>query len=109
MSRVCVDIYSSAFVVLLSFLRTFLAYLDPFGFRGWHFFEMLNANEVFGEIMIDYDDVECTSSALQALCLFREMYPGHRRSEVDAAIKAATKFMLSIQLPELVDMSPLAS
>jgi squalene cyclase len=33
--------------------------------RGWRFFEWFNASEVFGEIMIDYDYVECTSSALQ--------------------------------------------
>jgi hypothetical protein len=39
-------------------------------------------SKVFGEIMIDYDYVECTSSALQALCLFREMFPEHRTTEV---------------------------
>eukprot|EP00050_Salpingoeca_kvevrii_P016478 m.55791 g.55791 ORF g.55791 m.55791 type:complete len:728 (-) comp6961_c0_seq1:3499-5682(-) len=65
--------------------------------RGWHFFEWFNASEVFGEIMIDYDYVECSSSALQALCLFRELYPDHRRAEIDRAIDRATNFMLSIQ------------
>ncbi len=33
--------------------------------RGWAFFEWFNASEVFGEIMIDYDYVECTSSVVQ--------------------------------------------
>ena len=68
--------------------------------RGWHFFEWFNASEVFGEIMIDYDYVECTSSALQALCHFREMYPKHRTAEVNNAVAEATKYMLSIQLAD---------
>ena len=59
--------------------------------RGWHMFELFNASEVFGEIMIDYDYVECSSSALQALCLFRDMYPHHRPVEVGRAIKTAVE------------------
>jgi lanosterol synthase len=62
--------------------------------RGWHFFEWFNASEVFGEIMIDYDYVECSSSALQAL------FPGHRTAEVTSAIKRSTDFMMSIQLDD---------
>ena len=34
--------------------------------RGSKLFEWFNASEVFGEIMVDYDYIECTSSALQA-------------------------------------------
>lgn len=68
--------------------------------RGSHFFEYFNASEVFGEIMIDYDYVECSSSALQALCLFREMYPEHRRNEVGTAIDKGIRFMLGIQQPD---------
>eukprot|EP00042_Codosiga_hollandica_P050355 m.599774 g.599774 ORF g.599774 m.599774 type:complete len:367 (+) comp58079_c0_seq29:1152-2252(+) len=65
--------------------------------RGWHFFEWFNASEVFGEIMIDYDYVECSSSALQALCVFREMYPQHRTREVNAAIDNAAQYILRAQ------------
>lgn len=46
--------------------------------------------------MIDYDYVECTSSALQALCLFRHMYPDHRRSEVARAIDRAVQYVLPL-------------
>eukprot|EP00121_Abeoforma_whisleri_P003196 Awhi_evm1s2869 len=46
--------------------------------RGSKLFEYFNASEVFGEIMIDYDYVECTSSSLQALVIFHAMYPEHR-------------------------------
>eukprot|EP00048_Salpingoeca_helianthica_P024240 m.30778 g.30778 ORF g.30778 m.30778 type:complete len:619 (+) comp9267_c0_seq1:326-2182(+) len=65
--------------------------------RGSKLFELFNASEVFGEIMIDYDYVECTSSALQGLCLFRHMYPTHRAAEISAAIDRAIRFMRSIQ------------
>jgi len=65
--------------------------------RGWPFFELFNASEVFGEIMIDYDYVECTSSALQALCLFQQMYPGHRSAEVNRAKKRGTDWMVRHQ------------
>ena len=41
--------------------------------------------------MIDYDYVECTSSALQGLCLFRHHYPFHRTDEINRAIKKAAK------------------
>eukprot|EP00055_Hartaetosiga_balthica_P006445 m.20203 g.20203 ORF g.20203 m.20203 type:complete len:722 (-) comp5225_c0_seq1:126-2291(-) len=65
--------------------------------RGWHLFEWFNASEVFGEIMIDYDYVECTSSVVQGLCQFREMYPNHRTSEVNKAIEMACDYLFGKQ------------
>lgn len=62
--------------------------------RGWHFFEYINASEVFGEIMIDYDYVECTSSALTGLSVFHHMYPNHRAREVKRAIQKGRDFIL---------------
>ncbi len=43
--------------------------------------------------MIDYDYVECSSSALQALCQFREQYPAHRRGEVERAIQRCIEYV----------------
>ncbi|XP_063934662.1 lanosterol synthase-like isoform X2 [Zophobas morio] len=65
--------------------------------RGSKLFEYLNASEVFGDIMIDYDYVECTSSALQALVTFHEHYPTHRKQEVLKAVERATAFILKSQ------------
>eukprot|EP00043_Microstomoeca_roanoka_P008241 m.79510 g.79510 ORF g.79510 m.79510 type:complete len:723 (-) comp14159_c0_seq1:213-2381(-) len=65
--------------------------------RGSPLFEWFNASEVFGEIMIDYDYVECTSSALQGLCQFREMYPDHRSKEIERAIQKSCKYLFSMQ------------
>jgi achilleol B synthase len=37
--------------------------------------------------------VECTSSAVQTLVMFRELYPGYRSEEIGECIKGASKFI----------------
>ena len=46
--------------------------------RGGQLLESLNCSEVFGDIMIDYTYVECTSACVQALHRFALLYPNHR-------------------------------
>ena len=58
---------------------------------------MLNPSEVFGDIMIDYSYVECTSACVTALVAFRDVYPLYRAYEVQNAIQAGGKFVQSIQ------------
>ena len=55
--------------------------------RGYGWYEMLNPSEVFGDIMIDYSYVECTSAAITALKAFSEDYPLHRSIEIYNAIQ----------------------
>uniref|UniRef100_A0A0A9D5D8 Squalene cyclase C-terminal domain-containing protein n=1 Tax=Arundo donax TaxID=35708 RepID=A0A0A9D5D8_ARUDO len=55
--------------------------------------EVLNPSESFLNIVVDYPYVECTSSVLQALIMFREMYPGYREEEIEKCIKNASKFI----------------
>lgn len=55
--------------------------------RGSGWYEMLNPSEVFGDIMIDYSYVECTSACVTALKAFSEEYPTHRSMEVLNAIQ----------------------
>jgi squalene cyclase len=55
--------------------------------RGYGWYEMLNPSEVFGDIMIDYSYVECTSACMTALRAFYEAYPLHRPAEVLNAIQ----------------------
>ncbi|KNC77714.1 hypothetical protein SARC_09830 [Sphaeroforma arctica JP610] len=50
--------------------------------------------------MVDYDYVECTSSALTGLSLFRKIYPHHRTAEVSQAINKARTYMLGVQRPD---------
>ncbi|KAM3271289.1 hypothetical protein ACQJBY_041832 [Aegilops geniculata] len=66
--------------------------------RSYEWLEMLNPSESFGGIMIEYPYVECTSSVIQGLVLFREMYPRHyRRKEIDNCIRNASNYIESIQ------------
>lgn len=37
--------------------------------------------------------VECTSSALQTLVMFRELYPGYRDDEIGKCIQGASRFI----------------
>lgn len=62
--------------------------------------EMLNPAALYGDIMIDYTHVECTSSCLQALVAFREHYPSHRRKEIDRVISRSAQFLRRSQKKE---------
>uniref|UniRef100_A0A8C6XRZ0 Terpene cyclase/mutase family member n=1 Tax=Naja naja TaxID=35670 RepID=A0A8C6XRZ0_NAJNA len=50
--------------------------------RGGWLLELLNPSEVFGDIMVDYTYVECTSAVMQALKLFHKCFPEHRALEI---------------------------
>lgn len=65
--------------------------------RGARWYEMMNPSEVFGDIMIDYSYVECTSACVTALKKFSAEYPNHRTTEVLNAIQAGRRFMKAIQ------------
>ncbi|RXH71380.1 hypothetical protein DVH24_018735 [Malus domestica] len=68
--------------------------------RSYPWLEMINPAETFGDIIIDYQYVECTSAAIQGLKSFMKLYPGHRRKEILACIAKAVKFIESIQQPD---------
>lgn len=55
--------------------------------------EVLNPSESFLNIVVDYPCFECTSSVLQALIMFRELYPGYRKEEIGKCIESASKFI----------------
>ncbi|MED6144976.1 hypothetical protein PIB30_020627 [Stylosanthes scabra] len=66
--------------------------------RSYKWLEVLNPIETFGDIMVDYQYVECTSAAIQALNLFRQDYPNHRKTEVETCIAKGAKYIESVQL-----------
>lgn len=68
--------------------------------RSYPWVEFFNPAETFGDIMIDYDYVECSSACMTALAAFREQHPGVRRAEIDRAIARGKDFLLSIQRPD---------
>ncbi|TKY44490.1 Cycloartenol synthase [Spatholobus suberectus] len=65
--------------------------------RSYNWLEIINPAETFGDIVIDYPYVECTSAAIQALASFRKLYPGHRREEIQHCIDKAATFIEKIQ------------
>ncbi|TKY46466.1 Cycloartenol synthase 2 [Spatholobus suberectus] len=68
--------------------------------RSYAWLEKINPAETFEDIMIDYQYVECTSSAIEGLALFTKRYPRHRRKEIETCIAKAVNYIESIQLAD---------
>ncbi|CAG5120086.1 unnamed protein product, partial [Candidula unifasciata] len=68
--------------------------------RGGKLLEMLNASEVFGDIMIDYTYVECTSACMQCLASFTKSYPEYRQQEIKVALREGLKYISNKQRPD---------
>lgn len=68
--------------------------------RSYAWLEMLNPAETFGNIMIDYQYVECTSAVIQGLKSFKKSYPGHRKKEIEACMVKAIDFIERTQQPD---------
>jgi squalene cyclase len=62
--------------------------------------EMLNAAEVFGRIMIEYDYPECTTAVVTALSLFSKHYPDYRAADVKVFKDRAIKYIRTAQRPD---------
>ncbi|RLN03681.1 hypothetical protein C2845_PM13G05590 [Panicum miliaceum] len=65
--------------------------------RTYPWMEIFNMTEIYADIMVEHQYVECTSSVIQALVLFREKCPGHRKDEIDQCIRRATEFIEKLQ------------
>jgi cycloartenol synthase len=66
--------------------------------RSFPWVEIINPAETFGDIMIDYSYVECSSASLQALARFRVRYPDSRhKHNIEKSLTAGRNFLLSIQ------------
>ncbi|OGM45820.1 hypothetical protein ABOM_005526 [Aspergillus bombycis] len=64
---------------------------EPIGAGEW--LEHLNGTEMFGQVMTEHDYVECTSSCITALDLFRDRKSGYRSKEVDDAIERGVQYV----------------
>nr|UPW35109.1 oxidosqualene clavarinone cyclase [Didymella macrostoma] len=68
--------------------------------RGSELLEHLNAAEVFGSIMVEYDYVECTTATVTALQMFQKHYPAYRRDEIIVFRNRAVDYIRSAQRPD---------
>uniref|UniRef100_A0A7N0TAK0 Terpene cyclase/mutase family member n=1 Tax=Kalanchoe fedtschenkoi TaxID=63787 RepID=A0A7N0TAK0_KALFE len=75
-----------------------LAAWEPAGAQEW--LELLNPTEFFADIVIEHEYVECTASAIQALVLFKRLYPGHRKKDIETFIKGAAQYIEDIQMAD---------
>ncbi|XP_075664361.1 beta-amyrin synthase-like isoform X2 [Castanea sativa] len=71
---------------------------EPAGAQEW--LEWLNPTEFFEGIVVEHEYVECTSSSIQALLLFKKLHPEHRKKEIENSIQKAVKYILDIQMPD---------
>ncbi|KAI9845829.1 MAG: Lanosterol synthase (Oxidosqualene--lanosterol cyclase) [Sclerophora amabilis] len=65
--------------------------------RGSEYMEYLNAAEVFGRIMVEYDYPECTTAVVTALSLFGEYLPDYRSEDIRNTKEAAVKYIREAQ------------
>ncbi|KAM7193113.1 lanosterol synthase [Rhypophila sp. PSN 637] len=87
-------------------IDTLLTYQSPSGGcasyeppRAGTWLEMLNAAEVFGNIMVEYDYPECTTAVVTALSLFSKHWPDYRAQEIKEFKARCVKWVKSIQKP----------
>ncbi|KAL0725781.1 hypothetical protein Bca4012_040380 [Brassica carinata] len=66
--------------------------------RGQEWLELLNPTEFFADIVVEHEYNECTSSTIQALILFKQLYPDHRTEEINSCIKKAVQYIENIQM-----------
>lgn len=59
--------------------------------------EYLNAAEVFGRIMVEYDYPECTTACVTGLHLFHELYPNYRAADIERFITRAVAWIRTNQ------------
>ena len=62
--------------------------------------EQLNAAEVFGRIMVEYDYPECTTAVITALTLFGKLYPDYRTGDIQRTVDAAVRYVRDSQRPD---------
>jgi lanosterol synthase len=68
--------------------------------RGSELMEYLNAAEVFGRIMVEYDYPECTTACVTALRIFQGYYPDYRKADIDKFLEGAVKYIRDAQRPD---------
>ena len=61
--------------------------------RGGAFLEQFNPSQVFGDIMVDYSYIECTSASLQALAQAKTRFPGESTDAIATAMKRGESFI----------------
>nr|WGT93813.1 mixed amyrin synthase [Codonopsis lanceolata] len=76
------------------------------GFAIWEppvpqpYLQVLNPSEVFADIVVEKEHVECTASIIHALVLFKSLHPGHRNKEIEISVEKGIRFLEQKQFPD---------
>ncbi|KAF5445644.1 hypothetical protein F2P56_034683 [Juglans regia] len=76
------------------------------GYPAWEprraspWMQKFNPTEVFEDPLFEREYLECTSSALQGLAIFRKFYPNHRRTEIESSISRTLQYIQDVQEPD---------
>jgi lanosterol synthase len=65
--------------------------------RAPKWLEKMNPSRIFGEIMVDYSYVECTSACIQGLSAFLDIDTDYRNAEIRKAIQLGVEFIRKSQ------------
>ncbi|KAL6888525.1 hypothetical protein ACP4OV_009551 [Aristida adscensionis] len=65
--------------------------------RAYSWIEVLSPCENFPNIFVDYPYPECNASVLEALVLFKELYPSYRTKDIENCITNAATFIENSQ------------
>lgn len=72
---------------------------DSGGFAIWEapvpkpYLEKLNPSELFADIVVEREHVECTGSIIQALTTFKRLRPGHREKEIEVSVEKGIRYL----------------
>ncbi|KAE9452401.1 hypothetical protein C3L33_15698, partial [Rhododendron williamsianum] len=84
----------------------YLQHPESGGFAIWEVvvplpaLQALNPSELFADIVVETEHVECTASIIQALLMFKRLYPGHREKEIEISVAKAIRFLEGRQWPD---------
>ncbi|XP_010245752.1 PREDICTED: taraxerol synthase-like [Nelumbo nucifera] len=70
---------------------------EPAKSKKW--WELFNPTEIFSNVTIENEYVECTATTIQSIVLFMKLYPNHRKEEIESFISKATHYIEQKQMP----------
>ncbi len=66
----------------------------------WDVSQLINPSETFGDIVVDYPCVECTSACMTALHSFKKQFPDYKATAIAKAMDLGQAFVMRVQLPD---------
>lgn len=94
------ELLTTSIDVLLSFQNEDGGFGTYENKRGPDWLEQLNPSHVFGDIMVDYSHVECTSACLQALADARNIATPEQARQIATALDLGAQHLRARQLPD---------